>query len=72
VKTEVRALDDDGVDVLVDGVGVPDTLLTRRALRREDLDVIAEAARGDQPGADVMVHVRACTGCGEKRGGDSN
>src|SRR6266550_3910676 len=55
-EDEFGALAADGVDVLVDGVGGALIPLLRDAhLRREDLDVIAEAGEGRPAGADVAV-----------------
>src|SRR6267143_321710 len=55
-EDEFRALAADGVDILVDGVGGALIPLLRDAhLRREDLDVIAEASERRPAGADVAV-----------------
>jgi len=63
-EDEFRALAADGVDILVDGVGGALIPLLRDAhLRREDLDVIAEARERRPAGADVAVQAEGpCTG----------
>src|SRR5467141_2384415 len=55
-EDKFRSLAADGVDILVDGVGGALIPLLRDAhLRREDLDVIAEASERRPAGADVAV-----------------